>query len=143
MKLQQLAVVFIIIILPIALVLSEYTNINMQVLNKQAEYDNILLTSTYDAIRAFQMNTLNNGYSTISDSKIRDISASVNSFYNSLASSLGSSGYKIEDLQGYIPALLFTMYDGYYSYGAYQNIVTLEKDGDTYKQNYSTENTNS
>ena len=142
MKLQQLAVVFIIIILPIALVLSEYTNINMQVLNKQAEYDNILLTSTYDAIRAFQMNTLNNGYSTISDSKIRDISASVNSFYNSLASSLGSSGYKIEDLQGYIPALLFTMYDGYYLYGDYQNIVTLEKDGDTYKQNYSTENIN-
>lgn len=142
MKLQQLAVVFIIIVLPIAIVLSEYTNINMQVLNKQAEYDNILLTSTYDAIRAFQMNTLNNGYSTISDSKIRDISASVNSFYNSLATSLGSSGYKLEDLQGYIPALLFTMYDGYYLYGDYQNIVTLENNGGKLKQKYSTENSN-
>ena len=142
MKLQQLAVVFIIIVLPIALVLSEYTNQNIEVLNKQAEYDNILLTSTYDAVRAFQMNTLNNGYSTINDSKIRDISASVNSFYNSLATSLGSSGYKLEDLQGYIPALLFTMYDGYYLYGDYQNIVTLEEKDGKLKQKYSTKNSN-
>ena len=72
MKIQQLAVVFIIIILPIALVLSEYTDNNIKVLQKQAEYSDILLSSTNDAVRAFQMNTLNNGYSTINDSKIRD-----------------------------------------------------------------------
>ena len=141
MKLQQLGVVFIIIVLPIALVLSEYLNNNMKVLDTQASYDNILLSSTYDAVRAFQMNTLNNGYSTVNDSKIRDISASVNSFYNSLATGLGSSGYTIQDLQGYIPAILFTMYDGYYLYGDYQNIVTFEKNpDDTLKQKYSTEN---
>ena len=144
MKLQQLGVVFIIIVIPIALVLSEYLSNNMKVLDKEASYNNILLNSTYDAVRAFQMNTINNGYSTINDSKIRDISASVNSFYNSLASGLGSSGYSIQDLQGYIPAILFTMYDGYYLYGDYQNIVTIEdNDGDgSLDQNYSTLNSN-
>ena len=144
MKLQQLGVVFIIIVIPIALVLSEYLSNNMKVLDKEASYNNILLNSTYDAVRAFQMNTINNGYSTINDSKIRDISASVNSFYNSLASGLGSSGYSIQDLQGYIPAILFTMYDGYYLYGDYQNIVTIEdNDGDgSLDQNYSTSNSN-
>lgn len=142
MKLQQLGVIFIIIVVPIAMVLSEYTANNREVLKTQAQYDTILYNSTYDAVRAFQMNTINNGYSTINDSKIRDISASVNSFYNSLASGLGSSGYTLQDLQGYVPALLFTMYDGYYLYGDYQNMVELNDiDGDgTLDQVYSNEN---
>ena len=93
MKLQQLSVIFVIIIVPIVLVLSEYLNNNKEVLETQANYDSILYSATYDAVRAFQMNTLNNGYSTIQDSKMRDISASVNSFYNSLASGLGSRRY--------------------------------------------------
>ena len=137
MKLQQLAVVFIIIVLPIALVLSEYLNNNMEVLASQADYDKVLYSATYDAVRAFQMNTLNNGYSTIQDSKLRDISASVNSFYNSLASGLGSSGYRQEDLQSYIPAILFTMYDGYYLYGDYQNIVSIQGGQPVYSEDNS------
>ena len=142
MKLQQLAVIFVIIVVPISLVLSMYTNKNTEVLRTQAEYNSILLNATNDAVNAYQMNTLRNGYSTINDSKIRDISASVNSFYNSLASGLGSSGYTLQDLQGYVPALLFTMYDGYYLYGDYQNMVELNDiDGDgTLDQVYSNEN---
>ena len=57
MKLQQLAIIFIIIVVPISLVVSEYTNNNIEVLQRQSEYNDILLSSTYDAIRAFQMNT--------------------------------------------------------------------------------------
>lgn len=136
MKLQQLAVIFVIIVLPISLVLAMYTDNNIDVLKKQAEYNDMLLTATNDAVKAYQMNTLRNGYSTVNDSKIRDISASVNSFFNSLASGMGSSGYKKEDLEPYIPALLYTLYDGYYLYGDYQNVVTI-KNG---KQNYSTQN---
>ena len=136
MKLQQLAVIFVIIVLPISLVLAMYTDNNIDVLKKQAEYNDMLLTATNDAVKAYQMNTLRNGYSTVNDSKIRDISASVNSFFNSLASGMGSSGYKIEDLEPYIPALLYTLYDGYYLYGDYQNVVTINNG----KQNYSTEN---
>ena len=138
MKIQQLAVIFVIIVVPISLVLSMYTTNNTEVLRTQAEYNSILLNATNDAVNAYQMNTLRNGYSTINDSKIRDISASVNSFFNSLASGLGSSGYRKEDLEGYIPALLFTLYDGYYLYGDYQNVVSIS-DG---KQNYSTSNSN-
>ena len=62
MKLQQLGVIFIIIVVPIAMVLSEYTANNREVLKTQAQYDTILYNSTYDAVRAFQMNTINNGY---------------------------------------------------------------------------------
>lgn len=138
MKIQHLAVVFIIIVLPISIVVSQYVNNNIQVEKKQSEYDSILLSSTNDAVEAFQMNTLSNAYSTINDSKIRDISAAVNSFYNSLATAFGSSGYNIQDLNGYIPALLFTMYDGYYLYGDYQNIVSIEEG----TQVYSTQNSN-
>ena len=135
MKLQQLAVVFVIIVVPIAMVLSMYTNNNIEVLEAQADYNDILLNATNDAAQAYQMNTLRNGYSTINDSKIRDISASVNSFFNSLASGLGSSGYSREDIEGYTPAMLFTLYDGYYLYGDYQNMVEIENG----KQVYSTD----
>ena len=67
MKLQQLAVIFVIIVVPISLVLSMYTNNNTEVLRTQAEYNNILLNATNDAVNAYQMNTLRNGYSTIND----------------------------------------------------------------------------
>ena len=139
MKLQQLAVIFVIIVLPISLVLAMYTDNNIDVLKTQAEYNDMLLTATNDAVKAFQMNTLRNGYSTVNDSKIRDITASVNSFFNSLASGMGSSGYKKEDLEPYIPALLFTLYDGYYLYGDYQNVVTINNGKQDYSRSNSTE----
>lgn len=77
--------------------------------------------ATYDAMRAFRLNTINNKYSSISDSKIRDIEASINTFYNSLGTSLGASGYDKDTLKEYIPAIVYTMYDGYYIYGKYFN----------------------
>ena len=72
-------------------------------------------------MRAFRLNTINNKYSSISDSKIRDIEASINTFYNSLGTSLGASGYDKDTLKEYIPAIVYTMYDGYYIYGKYFN----------------------
>lgn len=77
--------------------------------------------ATYDAIRAFQLNTINNKYSSLSDSKIRDIEASISAFYNSLGTSMGASGYDKDELKEYIPAIVYTMYDGYYIYGKYFN----------------------
>ena len=139
MKLQQLAVIFVIIVVPISMVLSMYTNNNIEVLEAQADFNDVLLSATNDAVYAYQMNTLRNGYSTVNDSKIRDISASVNSFFTSLASGLGSSGYSREDIEGYVPAMLFTLYDGYYLYGDYQNAVQIENG----KQVYQTANSNS
>ena len=114
MKLQHLAVIFIIIIIPISLVLSEYLHTHIQTIQYQTQYDTKLINATYDAANAFRLNTANNRYSTNGDSKVRDIEAAISSFYNSLGTNMGSSGYSATDLQNYTPAILCTLYDGYY-----------------------------
>lgn len=127
MKLQHLGVIFVIIIMPIVMCISEYTKTLVKVANTQSNYDSILMNSTYDAVRAYQLNTLNNSYASVSQSRVRDVKASVNSFFNSLASGLEQTGYTKEELNEYIPAILFTLYDGYYVYTPYGNVVTVDK----------------
>lgn len=129
MKLQHIIIIFVIIIVPISIVLSAYINAHIKTIEYQTMYDNILINATYDGIKAFQLNTANNMYSTISNSKIRDIEASVNVFFQSLATNLGASGYSKEDLKSYIPAILFSLYDGYYIYSNYFD-TQLDSDGD-------------
>lgn len=121
MKLQHLAIIFVIIILPISMVITVYIQTQIDTISLQSKYSTELQTATYDAIKAFQINTLNNKYSSVSDSKIRDIEASINTFYNSLGTEFGASGYDKESLQAFIPAIVYTMYDGYYIYGKYFN----------------------
>ena len=119
MKIQYLAVLFIVIILPISMVISYYVNAQINTINAQELYDTKLVTATYDSVRSFQLNTINNKYSSVSDSKMRDIEAGVSSFFNSLGTELGATGYSREDLSTFIPAILYSMYDGYYIYGEY------------------------
>lgn len=121
MKLQHLAIIFVIIMLPISMVITSYIHTQIDTILLQDTYNRRLQTATYDAVRAFQLNTINNKYSTVSDSKIRDIEASISTFYNSLGTELGASGYSVESLQPFIPAIVYTMYDGYYIYGKYYN----------------------
>lgn len=121
MKLQHLAIIFVIIILPISLVMGEYIASQIDTIYLQTSYNKKLQDATYDAIKAFQINTINNKYSSVSDSKIRDIEASINTFYTSLGTSMGASGYDKDTLKEYIPAMVYTMYDGYYIYGKYFN----------------------
>lgn len=128
MKLQHLAIIFIIIILPISLVIGEYIQAQIDTIYIQTQYSKKLQDATYDAMKAFQLNTINNKYSSISDSKIRDIEASINTFYSSLGTAMGASGYDKDTLKEYIPAILYTMYDGYYIYGKYFN-YQLEQNG--------------
>ena len=109
MKLQHLAIIFVIIIIPISVVLSAYIQNQIDLIEIQTAYDNILINSTYDAVKAFQLNTTNNKYSTISDSKIRDIEAAVSTFYNSLNTSMTKYGMSPTDLEVYTPALLYMM----------------------------------
>ena len=121
MKLQTLTVLFIIIILPITMVVSQYIKTEISTITLQSEYDTKLNNATYDAIKAFQMNESNSTTENIPTEKIRDVNASVNSFYNSMSASMGVSGYTEEDLKGYIPCLVYTLYDGYYIYTSYTN----------------------
>ncbi len=119
MKLQHLTIIFVIIVVPISLVLSMYINTQIKTINNQTKYDNMLINATYDGVKAFQLNTANNMYSTISNSKIRDIEAAINVFFSSLATNMGTSGYSQDDLKSYIPAIMVNLYDGYYIYSNY------------------------
>ena len=124
MKLQHLAIIFVIIMLPISMVVTVYIQTQIDTISLQSKYSTELQTATHDAIKAFQLNTINNKYSSLSDSKIRDIEAAINTFYASLATNFGSSGYTKEDLQHYTPALVFNLYDGYYIYSNNYNTQT-------------------
>ena len=127
MKLQYLAIICVLIIVPISMVMSSYIQNQIDAILLQAKYDSNLINATYDAVKAFQLNTVNNKYSGISNSKIRDIEASVNTFYNSLVTSMGEYVQSAEDLQDYTPALLYTLYDGYYIYTSYDNVYTTNQ----------------
>ena len=123
MKIQHLAIIFVIIIIPVSIVMSAYINGQIDAIKFQTAYDTSLISATYDAVTAFQINTTNNKYSSISDSKIRDIEASVNTFYNSLNTSMRDYSLAAKDLEGYVPAMLFTLYDGYYIYTSYDKFT--------------------
>lgn len=132
MRIQDLAIIFIIIILPISIVLSVYTQNQIQTVSKQTEYDTRLTAATSDAIKAFQINTINSSTSDLSNSKIRDIEASVETFKDSIKSVFGLNGYTEDEMDSYIPALVYTMYDGFYIYSNYnnQNYTGLNQDGE-------------
>lgn len=121
MKLQSLAIMFIVLILPISIVLSSYTQTRVQTLNLQAEYDSKLNDATYDALKAYQINSLTSSSGDFTNSKIRDIKASVNTFFNSMSVNFYTAGYSKTTLQNYVPAIVYTMYDGYYIYSPYKN----------------------
>ena len=121
MKIQDLAIIFVIIIFPISLVLSAYSQYQIQTLNMQTLYDSQLTAATHDAIKAYQINAENSTTSELANSKIRDIEASVSTFKNSIMSSFRLNGYTEEELNNYIPALVYTMYDGFYIYSPFKN----------------------
>ena len=121
MKLQSLAIIFVIIILPISLVLSSYIGTRIETLSLQSNYDSKLNDATYDALKAYQLNSLTSDTSSYTNSKMRDINASVNTFFNTLSSSFSTLGYTKETIQNFVPALVYTMYDGYYIYSPYRN----------------------
>ena len=116
MKLQGLTVIFAIIILPIVLVVSVYLQGQIDTIALQTKYDNYLLDATHDAIIALERNIANEDLSTVSDSLRSMIEASNNVFVNSLATSLGQSNAGESYIRPYIPALLYTLYDGFYIY---------------------------
>lgn len=134
MKIQNLAVIFIIIILPISLILTSYVQNQVKTLGLQVSYDTKLNNATYDALKAFQLNTFNSDSSDLSNSKMRDVEASANTFFTSIASNFNMEGYNKDVLKDYVPALVYTMYDGYYIYSPYTNTLSNneQKDDATY-----------
>lgn len=116
MRLQNLTIIFIVIALPVIIILSVFVKYQIDTANLRASYDNKFVGATYDMLQAFQLNTTNNKYSAVSDSLVRDIEASVNIFSRSFSSSLGIAGQSKTEMMLHVPAILFTLYDGYYIY---------------------------
>ena len=126
MKIQSLAVIFIIIILPISMILTAYVQNQVKTLELQVSYDTKLTNATYDALKAFQLNTVNSSTSDLANSKLRDIEASVNTFFNSISSNFNMEVYNQDILKEYVPAIVYTMYDGYYIYSPFTNTLTSD-----------------
>lgn len=135
MKLQNLTVIFSIIIIPITLILSAYIGSQIDTASLQQSYDTKLMDATHDAVVAFELNTDNNNYSTNADSIRRDIKAAINTFSSSLATGLGVPGANPEYIMPYVPAILITLYDGYYIYSPSEySYKTKELDGNDWKE---------
>lgn len=128
MKLQNMTVIFIIIMIPIIIVTSYYIGLQIKTITMQKDYTVKLQTAAKDSIQALEINTVewNSASSNLADSKRRDVLASINTFTTSLANSMGIGGAGRGRIQTYIPAIVYTMYDGYYIYSA-----SLMQDQDT------------
>lgn len=116
MKVQSLAVIFAIIILPVIIILSYYIHREVDTIALQTAYDTKLIDATHDAMSSFELNTANEDLSSVADALRSIIEASNNTFFNSLATNLGMSNANKSYVQSYIPAILYTLYDGYYIY---------------------------
>ena len=116
MKLQNLTVIFIIIILPVVLLVSFYISTGLRAIKYQSLYDSGLLTAMQDAIYAFEQNTTNDSYSNNAETKRNILKASINAFEKQLANTCNIPSYRSQEIEEYIPAIVFGMYDGFYMY---------------------------
>lgn len=126
MKLQSLGIVFAIIILPMVIILTYYVQMQVDTIALQTSYDSKLLKATHDAMSAFEINTANEDLSAVSDSLRTIIEASNNIFFNTLATNFGISNASKANLEPYIPAILYTLYDGYYIYSPTEQPVIIK-----------------
>ncbi len=139
MKLQNMTVIFIIIMIPIIIVTSYYIGLQIKTITMQKNYTVKLQTAAKDSIQALEINTVewNSASSNLADSKRRDVLAAINTFTTSLANGMGIGGAGKGRIQTYIPAIVYTMYDGYYIYSA-----SLMKDQDTIEKDQNGKDVN-
>ena len=137
MKIENLTIIFAVIIIPIAIVLSIYVNNRIDAQKLELTYDKRLFTATQDAVNAYQSNTDDDAFSGVTNSKILDIESTINIFFNSLASNFNFIGAKADTLKEYVPAVVFTLYDGYYVYSPFANTLT---EVNSYDQDFSEDN---
>lgn len=116
MKLQTLTVIFIIIILPVVLVLSTYIGYELKTIKKQNMYNTGIATATHDAIFAFELNTKNDNYSNNAEYKRINVKSAIKTFENSFSKTCNIGVVSSSEIEKYIPAMLFGLYDGFYMY---------------------------
>lgn len=128
MKIQNLAIIFIIIMIPIILIVSYYITQNAKTLEIQEAYNSKIITAGKNAIKSFEINTVD--WKSTEGNSRRNAENMVNTFTRSLANELGLSGTAKEYMINYIPAISVNMYDGYYIYApAYVPVTITNPDG--------------
>lgn len=137
MKIEHLAIIFILIILPIDIVLGLYLNAQIDTIRNQATYDSRLVNCVYDAMKIYESNSIIDTEKDIVTSKMKNIEASASTFLSSLQTSFGYSGYKASVMQEYVPAVVYTMYDGYYIYSKFNNTLSQKVIDPNIKNTYS------
>ena len=120
MKLQNLTIIFIIIILPVVAVMTIYINYEIKTIEKQKVYNSGIISATHDAIYAFEKDTQNNDLSKNPEQKRGILKSCVNVFENSFSNTCKLDFYGNDVIEKYIPAMMFGMYDGFYLYAPYQ-----------------------
>ena len=111
MKIQNLAIIFLVIILPLLMILGYYLKLQEDTLEKQSEYNAKLSSSVKEGIKAYEINTVN--WREKKGEERRNVNASVNTFLTSLANNLNISGTSKEYMTNYVPAVAVTMYSGF------------------------------
>lgn len=115
MKISHMSIIFIIIMLPLAVILSTYMQLQIDVVIAKEDLSTKLLDATYDGILSFELNSLSIDNTTGASVK-EYVSSAVNTFFDTMSINMGKSGGTKLDIQTYVPAILFTSYDGYYIY---------------------------
>lgn len=116
MKLQNMIIIFIIIILPVILTLSVYVGYEIRTVKLQNQYNAGIISATHDAIFSFEMNTKNDDYNSNAENKRSNIKAAVKTFESSLSTACNLNLYNNNNIDEYIPAIVFGLYDGFYMY---------------------------
>lgn len=116
MKLQGMAIIYVLIIIPMLIVISLTLSGYREQLNNSLKYDSELTGAVNDAITAFELNNSSEDYSNVSDNFASIIEASVNIFRRSIATRLNMTNADESLMNRYFPLALFTGYSGYYIY---------------------------
>lgn len=114
MKIQTMAIIYTLIIIPIFIVLSFSLATYAKLVNVRADYDMKILGATQDAIKAFELNTGDEEFSKVPDLLSSIVEASFNVFRDSLATKMGMSNASKPLIDQYFPLGIFSLYDGMY-----------------------------
>lgn len=125
MKIQHFAVIFIIIILPISFLLSEYMESQIEEINLQNKYNQRIEEACFDAVKAFEINTNSKNKNNFKERE-EEVIYSVESFYKSLSDKFSLNGYDSKSLKDYTPAIVVNLYDGFYLYSRYKDANSSE-----------------
>lgn len=123
MKIQNFAIIFLVIAIPIILLLAYYLHLQQETLRMQIDYNAKLSEATKEGIETYEINSVE--LKTLNTER-ENVEATINSFITSLSNKLNIYGTAREYIENYLPAIVFTVYDGYYTYAPNQILEDIK-----------------